>query len=178
MRRSTPRCSFSRTPTLSVIDLRSNQGGSPETLAHLAAYLFDQPGKLPGSSRVSGPTVPLFNAVADGGNRERQAASFFPPVGTHFLRRRGGWPSFSRRNDGPAPWVSQRRVPQIPAGLTPPDPICEVRVPNGQVRDRASGGDWEGSIESRTSVRGQRARRPLHFELAKRALSSNVQAPR
>jgi len=161
-----------------VIDLRSNQGGSPETVAHLAAYLFDQPGKLLFDIVPrSGPAVHYStpSPVVETANGRRplfvltSARTFSAGEGLAFIlqeERRAvvvGEPTAGAANPGRS----------YPAGLD-----FEVTVPNGQVRTAASGGNWEGVGVKPDVVTPAAGAQAAALELAKRALSSNLQAPR
>jgi len=54
----------------------------------------------------------------------------------------------------------------------------EVTVPNGRVRTATSGGNWEGVGVTPDVVTSAETAQAAALELAKRALSSAVQAPR
>jgi hypothetical protein len=128
-----------------IIDMRENGGGSPETVALLAGYLFDAPGK------------PLFQIVARNGERQLYAT---PLPGLDM--RNGTRPvyvltsarTFSAGEGFAFILQEQHRaivVGERTAGAANPGraydagPDFQVIVPNGQVRVEGSGRNWEGS---------------------------------
>jgi retinol-binding protein 3 len=128
-----------------IVDMRENGGGAPDTVALLAGYLFDTPGK------------PLFEIVSRTGER-RVYTSPVPGVSP----RNGTRPVFvltSQRTfsagEGFAFILQQEHraivIGEQTAGAANPGrayPVTgglEVTVPNGQVRTAATGSNWEGS---------------------------------
>ena len=161
-----------------IIDLRSNSGGSPETVAHLADYLFDRPGTLLFDIVPrTGPAVHYSTAspVADGANGTRpmfvltSARTFSAGEGLAFILQE------ERR----AVVVGERTPGAANPGRSyPAGSVFDVTVPNGQVRSARSGGNWEGvgiNPDVTMSADGAQA---AAVDLAKRALSSRAQAPR
>jgi hypothetical protein len=161
-----------------VIDLRNNQGGSPETVAHLVAYLFDRPGKpLFDIVPRSGPAVHYStpSPAVEGANGKRpvfvltSARTFSAGEGLAFILQE------ERR----AVVVGERTPGAANPGRPyPAGPDFEVTVPNGQVRTAASGGNWEGVGVNPDVVTPAERAQAAAVELAKGALPSNVQAPR
>jgi C-terminal processing protease CtpA/Prc len=128
-----------------ILDMRQNDGGSPDTVALLASYLFDA------------PNLPLFEIVPRLGPG-RQYLTEDPPV----PERTGTRPTYVltaertfSAGEGLAFILQERRraivVGERTAGAANPGrpyPVSarlEVTVPNGQVRTAVSGRNWEGT---------------------------------
>jgi C-terminal processing protease CtpA/Prc len=127
-----------------IIDLRSNAGGSPDTVALVASYLFDMPG------------LPLFEIVPPGGGGGRYATE-----AAVLAERNGRRPvyvltaarTFSA-GEGLAFILQERHRAEVigerTAGAANPgrpyavNAHFTVTVPNGRVRSAVSGGNWEG----------------------------------
>ena len=128
-----------------IIDLRQNSGGSPETVAFLAGYLFDR------------AELPLFQIVPRSGS----AVSYATPAPAPAERdeRRPVYVLTSARTfsagEGFAFLVQERGRAEVigerTAGAANPgqpyrvNAWFEVTVPNGQVRTAVSGRNWEGA---------------------------------
>lgn len=127
-----------------ILDMRENSGGSPETVALLASYLFDAPG------------LPLFEIVPRSGSGD-QYNTLEPGV----PERNGTRPVYvltSRRTfsagEGFAFILQERRRIAVvgeptlgaanPGRSYPVSPRLEVMVPNSQVRTAMTGRNWEG----------------------------------
>ena len=161
-----------------IIDLRSNQGGSPETVAHLCDYLFDQPGRLLFDIVPrSGPAVHYSTAspAADGANGTRpvfvltSARTFSAGEGLAFILQEEqraivvGEPTPGAANPGRS---------------YPANADFDVTVPNGLVRTGRSGGNWEGvGVRPDVAIVADRAQAAA-VDLAKHALAPNAQPPR
>jgi len=155
-----------------IIDLRSNQGGSPETVALLAGYLFDEPGR------------PLFDIVPRSGEAVHYTTPSPAVEGT-----RGSRPTFALTSsrtfsagEGFAFILQEERraviVGEQTAGAANPGRSYparagfEVSVPNGQVRTAKSGRNWEGSgVTPDVPVAADRAQ-AIALEMATRALAA------
>ena len=128
-----------------IIDMRQNSGGSPETVALLAGYLFDQGG------------LPLFHIVP----RTGDSVSYATPADAPVERdgRRAVYVLTSARTfsagEGFAYLLQERGRAEVigerTAGAANPgrpyrvNALFEVTVPNGQVRTAVSGRNWEGA---------------------------------
>jgi hypothetical protein len=159
-----------------IIDLRNNQGGSPETVALLAGYLFDQPGK------------PLFDIVPRSGPAVHYATPS-PAVDS----RNGARPTYvltSARTFSAGEGLAfilqdERRAvvvgEQTAGAANPGRPYpaghgFEVTVPNGQVRSAASGRNWEGAgVTPDIPVPADRAQATA-LDLARRVLTTQRSA--
>jgi C-terminal processing protease CtpA/Prc len=128
-----------------IIDVRQNSGGSPETAAFLAGYLFDQAG-LPlfhivprSGDSVSYATPSPAPAERDGRRAVyvlTSARTFSAGEGFAFLmQERGRGEVIGERTAGAANSGRPYRV----------NAWFEVTVPNGQVRTAVSGRNWEGA---------------------------------
>lgn len=128
-----------------IIDLRQNTGGSPDTVAWLLGFFFDQ------------STMPLFEIVPRTGAATTYATPAEPPVD-----RNGSRPVFALTSsrtfsagEGFAYLLQERAratiVGERTAGAANPGrglPIrdgFELTVPNGQVRSAIRRGNWEGT---------------------------------
>ena len=128
-----------------IIDLRNNSGGSPETVALLAGYLFDRPG------------MPLFDIVPRSGDATHYATpspGVEPRNGTRPVFALTSARTFSAgegiafilQEEKRATVVGERTPGAANPGRSyPAGPLFEVVVPNGQVRTRVSGHNWEGT---------------------------------
>lgn len=127
-----------------VLDLRGNGGGSPETAALLASYLFDQPG------------LPLFEIADRSGQRRSYATEAVP-----LAERNGTRPMYvltDRRTfsagEGVAFILQERGRAEVvgeptagaanPGRSYPVNARFAVVVPNGKVMTAVSGRNWEG----------------------------------
>jgi C-terminal processing protease CtpA/Prc len=127
-----------------IIDVRANAGGSPDTVAFLASYLFDTPG------------LPLFEIVPrrEGGGRYATETDVLP-------ERNGQRPMYVltaattfSAGEGLAFLLQERRRAEVVGEKTAgaanpgrPYPLTahfSVIVPNGRVRSAVSGRNWEG----------------------------------
>jgi hypothetical protein len=151
-----------------VIDLRDNVGGSPDTAALVAAYLFDS------------PDVPLFDIVSRDGEVTHYATPAAEPHnGTRPVYVLTSARSFSA-GEGLAFLLQEQHraiaVGERTAGAANPGrpyPAAtgfDVVVPNGRVRAARSGGNWEGGgVVPDVAVTAADALTRAH-ELALRAL--------
>ena len=127
-----------------IIDMRQNSGGSLETVALTAGYLFDQ-GRLPLFDvvpRSGDPVAYAIPAQAPTERDERRAVYILTSTRTFsagegfafLLQERGRAEIIGERTAGAANPGRPYRV----------NPWFEVTVPNGKVRSAMSGGNWEG----------------------------------
>lgn len=129
-----------------IIDMRDNGGGSPETVALLLSYLFDE------------PELPLFAIVPRGGSEGRRYAT----EGCAVPERDGSRPvyvltaartfsggeglAFILQERGRAEIVGERT-----AGAANPgrpyriNDSFEITIPNGRVVSAVNGRNWEGT---------------------------------
>ena len=127
-----------------IVDMRSNGGGAPDTVAWLLSYFFDR------------ANLPLFDIVPRGGNGRNYATSAVAMAGrnearpTYVLTARqtfSGGEGFAyilqeRRR---ALVIGERTAGAANAGrFYPAGDFLEVNVPNGQVRTAGTGRNWEG----------------------------------
>ena len=127
-----------------ILDLRENGGGSPETVAFLMGFLFDEGG------------LPMFDIVSRLGNVVSYATPASAPAQRHPRRptcvltssrtfSAGEGFAFLLQERGRAEVVGERT-----AGAANPgrpyrvNELFEVTVPNGKVRSAVGGGNWEG----------------------------------
>jgi retinol-binding protein 3 len=127
-----------------ILDMRENGGGSPDTVALLASYLFDAHG------------LDLFEIVSRSGSGDRYT-TLEPAV----PERNGGRPVYvltSTRTfsagEGLAFILQERRRAEVigeptpgaanPGRPYPVHPRLEVTVPNAYVRTAMTGRNWEG----------------------------------
>lgn len=161
-----------------IIDLRNNGGGSPETVALLAGYLFDRPG------------MPLFDIVSRSGDSTHYAT---PSPGVE--PRNGSRPIFALTSsrtfsagEGIAFILQEEKRATVvgertpgaanPGRSYPAGPLLEVVVPNGQVRTRVSGHNWEGTgVTPDVAVPAADALATAH-ELAAKQVASSSEPPR
>jgi hypothetical protein len=128
-----------------IVDMRQNGGGSPETVALLIGYLFDDPG------------LSLFDIVSRSGNRVAYATPV--PGPSERDERRPVYVLTASRTfsaaEGFAFLLQERARAEVigerTAGAANPgrpyrvSPLFEVTVPNGKVRSAVSGKNWEGA---------------------------------
>ena len=128
-----------------IVDLRQNSGGSPETVAFLLGYFFDQ------------ASLPLFDIVP----RQGAKTSYTTPaaLAEGYDARRPVFVLTSARTfsagEGLAYLLQERQratiVGERTAGAANPGrPLAvrgglDVTVPNGYVRSAIRGGNWEGA---------------------------------
>lgn len=128
-----------------ILDMRENTGGSPDTVALLASYLFDEPGlALFDIVHRSGGPGGRF-ATAESALPERNEAR---PVYVLTAAR-----TFSA-GEGLAFLLQERRRAEVvgerTAGAANPgrpyriNDRIEVTIPNGKVRSAVTGRNWEG----------------------------------
>jgi hypothetical protein len=127
-----------------ILDMRANGGGSPETIAKVIGYLFDE------------PNLPLFNIAP----RSGQIDHYLTPTAVS-VDANGHRPTYvltSSRTfsggEGLAFLLQERKraevVGEVTAGAANPGrpyPVNEtfqVTVPNGQVKSAVGGTNWEG----------------------------------
>lgn len=127
-----------------IIDLRQNTGGSPDTAALMAGYLFDRAG------------LPLFQIVPRSGDPVAYATP--APAPPERNERRAVYVLTSSRTfsagEGFAFLLQERKRAEVigerTAGAANPgrpyrvNAWFEVTVPNGRVRSAIGGGNWEG----------------------------------
>jgi hypothetical protein len=155
-----------------IIDLRSNQGGSPETVALLAGYLFDEPGRA------------LFDIVPRSGAAVHYATPASAVEGRHGSRptyaltssrtfSAGEGFAFILQEEQRAVVVGEQTAGAANPGRSyPAGAGFEVTVPNGQVRTAKSGRNWEGSgVTPDVVVSADRAQATA-LELATRRLAA------
>jgi peptidase S41-like protein len=128
-----------------ILDLRGNGGGSPETVALVASYLFDSPG------------LPLFEIAprsGDGGRTYRTEAASLPETDG----RRPVYALTSERTfsggEGLAFILQERQRAEVigettagaanPGRPYPLNARFEATVPNGKVQSAVRRGNWEG----------------------------------
>jgi C-terminal processing protease CtpA/Prc len=126
-----------------IVDMRSNSGGSPEMVATVIGYLFDE------------PDLPLFEIVHRADPRERYATP--SPA---LADRNGSRPVYvltSARTlsagEGFAFLLQERHRAEVIGELTagaanpgqpyPVNDLFDVIVPNGEVKSAVGGGNWE-----------------------------------
>lgn len=128
-----------------ILDMRSNSGGSADTAALLASYLF------------ATAKLPLFEIIPRSGQEGRWYATESPPLpgrnGTRLVYVLTAERTFSA-GEGFAFILQERRRAEVigerTAGAANPGrPYAvsaglELTVPNGQVRAAVSGRNWEG----------------------------------
>ena len=148
-----------------IIDMRQNTGGSPDTVAFLAGYLFDKSG-LPLFDIVWRSDTPRAYATPAPAPDERDerrpvyvltaARTFSAGEGLAFLlQERGRARVVGERTAGAANPGRSHRVNQW----------FEVTVPNGKVRGAVSGKNWEGvGVPPDVSVPASDALRAAHLE--------------
>ena len=159
-----------------ILDMRENGGGSPDTVAFVAGYLFERPG------------LPLFDIRSRAGTTQEYRTPDPPLAGRNEARplyvltaRR----TFSA-GEGLAFILHERRraviVGEQTAGAANPGrsyPVTarlEVTVPNGQVRSAVKRANWEGAgVAPDQSVPASEALREAH-RLALRALIERTPA--
>jgi hypothetical protein len=129
-----------------ILDLRDNGGGSPETVALVASYLFDTPG------------LPLFEITArsgDGGRSYRTEATLLPETDG----RRPVYALTSERTfsggEGLAFILQERKRAEVigettagaanPGRPYPLNAHFEATIPNGNVLSAVRRGKWEGT---------------------------------
>lgn len=129
-----------------ILDLRDNSGGSPDTAALVASYVFDR------------PAVPLFDIVPRGGTDVRRYATIDPVVADHdgvrpvyvLIASRtfsaGEGLAFILQEHRRAEIIGERTAGAANPGRPyPVNDRLEVTVPNGQVRTAITGRNWEGT---------------------------------
>ena len=164
-----------------ILDMRENSGGSPDTVALLASYLFDAPG------------LPLFDIVPRSGGGGRHYTTEEPSV----PERNGIRPAYVLTADrtfsageGFAFLLQERGRAEVvgerTAGAANPgrpyavNAQLEVTVPNGQVRTALTRRNWEGDgVMPNVTVPAADALRTAHIralrELLKRVPSGSWQ---
>ena len=129
-----------------ILDMRDNGGGSPETVALLLSYVFDEPG-LPlfeiiarsptdGAQTYATETEPLFG---QNGSRPVYVLS----AGSTFSAGEGL--AFLLQERGRSMVIGEQTAGAANPGR--PYPLIDrlqVTVPNGQVRTALTGTNWEG----------------------------------
>lgn len=128
-----------------IIDMRKNGGGSPDTVALLMGYLFEQ------------PALPLFDIVSRAG--ERVAYATPSPGASERNERRPLYVLTARGTfsggEGLAFLLQERARAEVIGERTPgaanpgrPYPVnalFEVTVTNGTLRSAVTGKNWEGN---------------------------------
>jgi C-terminal processing protease CtpA/Prc len=162
-----------------ILDMRSNSGGSPDTTALLASYLFDA------------ADLTLFEIIPRSGNAGRRYATASPglpernetrPVYVLTAER-----TFSA-GEGFAFILQERRRAEVvgegTAGAANPGrpyPLSvrlEVTVPNGQVRTAVTGRNWEGAgVIPDVRVTGSDALRVGHIRALRGLLKQAPSGP-
>ena len=154
-----------------ILDMRSNSGGSPETVALLVSYFFDA------------PQLPLFSVVDRLGGRREYFTEKTPPRERNELR-----PVYvltSKRTfsagEGTAFLLQERQraevIGETTAGAANPGkpfPInsrFEATVPNGKIEAAVTGGNWEGGgVKPDVAVPAADALRAAHARALRRLL--------
>lgn len=158
-----------------IIDMRENSGGSPDTVAILASYVFDT------------PALPLFDIVPRSGNESRK----YKTLESGLPDRNGVRPvyvltaeqTFSA-GEGLAFLLQERSRAEIigeqtagaanPGRPYPVNAYLEVTVPNGKIRTAVSGKNWEGKgVTPNVTVPANDALRTAHTRALGELLSKN-----
>ncbi len=126
-----------------IVDVRENGGGSPDSVAHLASYLFD------------GADVPLYEIVPRSGPTVRYATR---AVAAHDGRRpvyvltstrsfsAGEGFAFLLQDRGRAEVIGEPTAGAANPGRPYPiNALFEIVIPNGTLRTIPSGRNWEGA---------------------------------
>lgn len=161
-----------------ILDMRDNSGGSPDTAALLASYLFDA------------PALPLFDIVDRSGGRSRYTTEASPLPG-----RNGTRPvyvltaarTFSA-GEGIAFILQERRRAEVvgertagaanPGRAYPVNARFKVTVPNGQVRTAVAGRNWEGGgVVPDVAVAASDALRVAHTRAIRELLKKTPSGP-
>ncbi len=154
-----------------ILDMRHNTGGSPDTVALLASYLFDA------------PQLPLFEIVARSGDSrlyktetsELAGRNESRPVYVLTAKRTfsaGEGIAFVLQERGRAEVVGERTA----GAANPGRPYAvnsrfEVTVPNGEVRTAVTGRNWEGrGVKPDVSIAASDALRVAHIRALRRLL--------
>jgi C-terminal processing protease CtpA/Prc len=128
-----------------IIDMRQNGGGSPETVAFVAGYLFGQPG-LPLFDIVprSGERVTYATPTPAPAERDQRRPMFVLTASRTFSAGEGF--AFLLQERTRAVVIGERTSGAANPGRPyPVNALFEVTVPNGQVRSSVSGRNWEGA---------------------------------
>jgi CubicO group peptidase (beta-lactamase class C family) len=126
-----------------IIDLRQNGGGSPDTVALTAGYVFDE------------PALPLFQIFPRAGDPVAYATPAEPPAVRDGRRpvyvltssrtfSAGEGFAFLVQERGRAEVIGERTGGAANPGRSYRVHEFEVTIPNGRVRSAISGGNWEG----------------------------------
>ncbi|MFN7731159.1 MAG: S41 family peptidase [Pirellula sp.] len=158
-----------------IIDLRENSGGSPDTVALLASYLFDA------------PDLPLFDIVPRSGDGVRHYKTLKPGPpdrdGTRPVYMLTAKQTFSA-GEGFAFLLQQARRAEVvgeqtagaanPGRPYPVNTQLEVTVPNGQVRTAVTRQNWEGKgVIPDVPVPASDALRTAHIRALREVLKQN-----
>jgi Peptidase family S41/N-terminal domain of Peptidase_S41 in eukaryotic IRBP len=127
-----------------VLDLRENNGGSPDMAVLVASFMFDKPG------------LPLFSIAPRAGKPMRWVTVQTPPPGSnekrplYVLTSEDTWSA----GEGLAFLLQERHraeiIGQTTAGAANPgrpyrvNGIFDINVPNGRVKSAVLGRNWEG----------------------------------
>jgi C-terminal processing protease CtpA/Prc len=163
-----------------VVDMRTNAGGSPGTVALLASYFFDAPGLL------------LFEIIPRSGARDGRYSTEDPAVpnrdGMRPLYILTSEQTFSA-GEGLAFIVQERQRGEIvgektagaanPGRQYPVNPHFEVTVPNGRVRMALTGRNWEGiGVTPEIAVPASEALHVAHIRALRTLLSATPNGSR
>jgi hypothetical protein len=161
-----------------IVDMRQNSGGSPETVALVTGYLFDQPG-LPLFDIVprSGERVTYGTPAPAPAERDQRRPLYVLTASRTFSAGEGF--AFLLQERGRAEVIGERT-----AGAANPgrpyrvNPLFEVTVPNGQVRSSVSGRNWESDgVAPDISVPASDALRVAHLHALRELLTHAPAGP-
>ena len=128
-----------------ILDMRTNGGGKPSTVALLASYLFETPGKLLFEIVPrEGETKSYFTESVRESHRDGRRPVFVLTAATTFSGGEGL--AFILQEQGRAVVVGKVTAGAANSGRPyPVSDYFEVVVPNGQVRSAVTGRNWEGT---------------------------------
>ncbi len=127
-----------------ILDMRSNSGGNPGTVALLASYLFESPGQLLFQIVPrNGETKSYYTESVPQSHRDGRRPVFVLTAATTFSAGEGL--AFILQDLARAEVVGEVTAGAAnPGRAYPVNDYFEVVVPNGRVRAAVTGRNWEG----------------------------------
>lgn len=162
-----------------ILDMRNNSGGSPDTVALLAGYLFDEANLPLFSITARQPSEIRHYATAAAAAPERDARRPTYVLTSKMTFSAGEGLPFILQERRRAEVIGERTAGAAnPGRAYPVNPRLAVTVPNGRVATAISGSNWEGTgVRPDVEAPAPDALRIAHQRALERLLTIHQRGP-